>query len=141
MLTLREKLSSCIELTSVSTAHCPVSFLILRLPPACNGAHPNALLRRAAQPWPGRPPKARQSVRIDLMLKIACHVPFPDQRAAAGEVGTLNFMFSSYRLTASWWGACRAPDPNSIEIPGCRQWLGQDPIPVQLEEPCYFLFH
>jgi hypothetical protein len=33
--------------------------------------------------------------------------------------------------------------PNNIliEVLCYRQWLGQDPIPVRLEEPAYYLFH
>ena len=77
------------------------------------------------------------------MLKIGCQDPFSDEaRLPPEKLEQLNCMFSSCRLTASWWGV-RGPDPNNIliEVLGCRQWLGQDPIPVQLEEPAYYLFH
>jgi len=77
------------------------------------------------------------------MLKIDCEDPFPYEAWLPLEkLQQLKRMFSGCRLTTSWWGVCR-PGPNDvlIEVLRCGQWLGQDPIPVQLEDPAYYLFH
>jgi hypothetical protein len=97
----------------------------------------------ATDPWTRCPTKALQEVWIDLMLKIGCQYPFPNEaRLPLEKLQQLSCMFASCRLTTGWWGVCR-PDPNDvlIEVLRCGQWLGQDPIPVQLEEPAYYLFH
>jgi hypothetical protein len=76
------------------------------------------------------------------MLQIGCQDPFPDEAWLLLEkLQQLNRVFLGCRLTTSW-GGVRRPDPNNvlIEVLRCRQWLGQDPIPVQLEEPAYCLF-
>src|SRR5262245_1914315 len=76
------------------------------------------------------------------MLKIGCQDPFPDEAGLpVEECEQLNGVFSVCWLTAGW-GGVRRPDPNNvlIEVLRCRQWLGQDPIPIQLKEPAYCLF-
>jgi hypothetical protein len=82
-------------------------------------------------------------MRIDHILKIACQDPFPDEASLLLEkLEQLNCMFSSCRLTTSRWSV-RGPYPYNVllEVLGWWQRFGQDPIPVLVEEPAWYLSH